>query len=135
MHLILPRTSFHIVWGTPYRRPMLVPSIEPEVHQLLAERCRRLDAVPLAINGMSDHVHVLVDVPLSVGIPRLVGALKGASSHAINHGLLPDRGFRWQRGYAVFSVSPSAVPDVTCYIEEQKLHHAQGRAGRPDWET
>jgi len=31
--------------------------------------------------------------------------------------------FSWQAGYAAFSVSPSRVPDVTRYIQNQAEHH------------
>ena len=31
--------------------------------------------------------------------------------------------FRWQRGFAAFSVSPDRVPRVTRYIEKQEEHH------------
>jgi hypothetical protein len=39
----------------------------------------------------------------------------------------PDaRPFRWQNGYAVFSVSEGAVESVKRYVEHQKEHHAEG---------
>jgi len=34
-------------------------------------------------------------------------------------------GFAWQEGYAVFSVSKSAEPDVKRHIENQLEHHKE----------
>ncbi len=34
-------------------------------------------------------------------------------------------GFAWQDGYAAISVSPSQVPAVRSYIENQERHHAR----------
>jgi REP element-mobilizing transposase RayT len=124
----------HVVWATHLRRPAIKPAIEPELHHLMAERCIQLGIRPLAINGMQDHIHVLVSLSPTAVIPRIVGILKGFSSHAIDHGLLPERGFRWQRGYSVFSVSPSAVHTVVAYIENQKRHHAPGGVALPHCE-
>ena len=31
--------------------------------------------------------------------------------------------FHWQKGYGAFSVSPSHVPDLITYIENQMEHH------------
>jgi REP element-mobilizing transposase RayT len=31
--------------------------------------------------------------------------------------------FAWQKGYAAFSVSPSQIPNVKAYIENQEEHH------------
>ena len=33
--------------------------------------------------------------------------------------------FAWQEGYAAFTVSASALPDVRRYIETQEEHHRQ----------
>jgi hypothetical protein len=33
--------------------------------------------------------------------------------------------FAWQDGYAGISVSPSQVPAVRAYIEDQERHHAK----------
>ena len=33
------------------------------------------------------------------------------------------KGFRWREGYGAFSVSPSQVPVVKKYIQNQERHH------------
>jgi putative transposase len=34
-----------------------------------------------------------------------------------------DRSFRWQEGYAAFTVSPTATDSVERYIARQQAHH------------
>lgn len=49
--------------------------------------------------------------------------LKANSSRYINE--VMGGGFAWQDGYAAISVSPSQVPAVRDYIENQEQHHAR----------
>jgi REP element-mobilizing transposase RayT len=72
---------------------------------------------------MEDHVHLLVTLPPTLAIADLVRALKANSSRWA-HEKWPDyAGFGWQQGYAAFSVSRSAIKDVTEYITNQEEHH------------
>jgi putative transposase len=81
-------------------------------------------ALPLAIGGVADHVHLLVRFPTSVSLARLVQQLKGSSSHLVNH-LHPEvrRRFRWQGGYSAFTLARRDVPAVSRYILRQEEHH------------
>ena len=56
---------------------------------------------------------------------RLVAEVKGFSSHAVRQ-MDRDTHFRWQDGYAAFSVSSDDVPAVERYVRHQKKHHAVG---------
>ena len=57
----------------------------------------------------------------------LVGEVKGASSHFMNHEMALGHGFKWQNGYGAFTVSKRGVPTVAEYVRNQKTHHAEGR--------
>lgn len=59
---------------------------------------------------------------------RVVGQLKGASSHHVSHELVGVP-FAWQKEYGVLSFSERALPKVVAYIQNQKQHHATGRFG------
>jgi REP element-mobilizing transposase RayT len=105
------------------RRPFLAKSAAAKVsgylHQYSCEK-----GVYMKINYVnSDHVHVLVDLPISLAIEELMHLLKGASSHWINEGNLVAGKFAWGRGYGVFSVSHSGVGEVAKYIAGQEEHH------------
>ncbi len=77
----------------------------------------------LAINGMPDHVHLLLRVPAKLSQSDLVRHLKSRSSKWI-HQTFPDlAGFAWQDGYGGFTVSKSLTPQVQAYVADQKEHH------------
>ena len=70
-----------------------------------------------------DHVHTLIDLPVSMAIEDALQLLKGESSHWVNEQNLVPGKFGWQRGYGAFSVSQSGVDEVCSYIVGQEEHH------------
>ena len=116
----------HVVWATWDRLPLLTDDLVREVHRAIGAKCVELGAPPIAIGGVEDHVHLLVPLPATLPIADLVGQVKGASAHLVNHRLAPGMSFKWQGAYAAFSVCPNAVPRVSDYVARQREHHAAG---------
>jgi REP element-mobilizing transposase RayT len=85
----------------------------------------------IAINGMPDHVHVLLRVPARHSPASVANQLKGASSRLVARNFTGCEHFAWQEGYGVFSLSRNELDRVTGYIRRQKEHHAAGKV----WET
>jgi len=84
---------------------------------------------------MPDHVHLAVSVPPRVAISAFVQAVKGSSSHLVNH-VESDMGretFGWQAEYGVLSFGERSLEDVVAYVENQVAHHA-AREIRPEFE-
>ncbi len=77
-----------------------------------------------AVNAVEDHVHVLIQFATTETIGKLVKDMKGSSSHLVNE-LFPTLDFKWQGGYGIFPVAPSALPKVKAYIENQEMHHRE----------
>jgi putative transposase len=73
---------------------------------------------------IDDQVHVLVCLSPTIAVARLVGQIKGASSHAVTHAIRPDHFFKWQGSYGAFTISQRSVSRVCAYILSQKTHHA-----------
>ncbi|MBV9470626.1 MAG: IS200/IS605 family transposase [Abitibacteriaceae bacterium] len=117
----------HLVWSTAHRKQWLTPEIEREVHRCIQHEACRLGCVVLGLNGMPDHVHLVVQVPTTVSIAHLVKQIKGVSSTFINDHLEVEELFRWQEHYAVFSLSRSHLNRVVAYVKHQKQQHAVGR--------
>jgi REP element-mobilizing transposase RayT len=78
----------------------------------------------LAINGVSDHVHVFFGMRPVQSLAELMQDVKGSSSKFINDQKLVPGHFEWQEGYGAFSYSRSLVPVVINYIKNQEQHHA-----------
>ena len=83
-----------------------------------------MECIPHAINGMSDHIHVVISVPPKLSIATVIGQLKGASSHRVNEIFVSHNSFAWQAEYSVFSVSEKVLPRIVEYVKNQKKHHS-----------
>jgi putative transposase len=115
----------HLVWGTFARAPSISESIEGALYAAMAEKCRELRCPPLAIGGVTDHVHLLVALSPTVAVATLVKEIKGASAHLVTHRLAPGTVFRWQTGYGAFTLRKSDTPTVRRYVLDQKKHHGR----------
>lgn len=78
----------------------------------------------LCINGMPDHVHLLVRWKTDDSISNLMRNVKARSSRWMHENNPATRGFAWQEGYGCFSVSQSQKNSVVAYIKRQREHHA-----------
>jgi len=77
----------------------------------------------LAINSMSDHIHIFIGYQPSQPLPDLLRDIKANTSKFINEkGWMPGK-FRWQEGYGAFSYGHSQINDVIQYINSQEEHH------------
>ena len=53
---------YHIVYATKGRAPLITKTLQPDLHKYLAGTVRGLGGVPIEINGVADHVHLLVKI-------------------------------------------------------------------------
>ena len=113
----------HLVWTTWDRLPLITPEIERTLHRQLETNAINQGCRIVALNGVTDHVHLLLEMPPMLIISTLVKNLKGVSSHFVNENLKPQPSFKWQASYSVFTVSRWDVDKVAQYIHHQKEHH------------
>ena len=116
----------HLVWSTWDRRMWIEPAIERQIHRMIISPIRKLDCTILAINGMPDHVHLLLKLNTTISIAKIFKSAKGTSSRLINQYALIDAHFQWSKGYGAFSVSRWDTDKVVNYIRRQKQHHQRG---------
>jgi len=113
---------YHIVFSTKHRANLITPELEQRLYPFIGGIVRDLRCTLLAINGMPDHIHLLVRYRADLSHSEMLQQIKGRSSKWINE-TFPDLGhFAWQEGYGGFTVSKSVVPDVEAYIARQKEH-------------
>ncbi|MDP1835380.1 MAG: IS200/IS605 family transposase [Chlamydiales bacterium] len=111
---------FHIVWSTKNREPLLSEEFEKRLHMYLRRSIEGYNGHLLAVNGMPDHIHMLVNLPASVLLAEIMRRIKTGSSKWLAT-CIP--GFGWQIGYGAFSVGHASVDQVSNYINNQKVHH------------
>lgn len=76
-----------------------------------------------AINGMPDHVHILISMNPKQAPSDLMYHVKRSSSLWINDKKLCSGRFSWQEGFGAFSYGKSQIQMITRYIENQQQHH------------
>ena len=124
----------HLVWGTWDRLPLITPEMEQPLFQCLEAEAHRAGCSVLAVNGIPDHMHVLLEMPPTMALSAIMQQIKGSSSHFVNHALKPEHFFKWQGDYGAFSVSRWDIKRVAGYVLNQKEHHKMGNL-MPDLET
>jgi putative transposase len=120
----LANVLIHIVFSTKHRQPFLKNAdLRNELHAYLITVLKSLDCPSLAINSVEDHIHILCHLSRKIAIAKLIEELKTSTSKWLKTKDPALRGFYWQTGYGVFSVSESKRSDVTRYIQRQEEHH------------
>ena len=118
---------FHIVWTTKCREPLLTPPKEAAVYRCILKLMAKHESYTvLALNGMPDHVHLLLQTGAQIDLAALMKTLKGVTSAMVNDMTDHAERFRWQEGYFAATVTPSHLPKVLEYVKNQKQRHASG---------
>ena len=116
-----------LTWTTRERADLIDARVAASLRRFLPRVAGRFGAELIDSGFASDHVHVLLLLPTRIDIPRLVQAIKGASSRVANRDGIAVTKLRWANGYDLRSVSPSSLPAVSRYLARQGEHHpAQG---------
>jgi REP element-mobilizing transposase RayT len=119
----LTKLTIHIIFSTKNREPWLAPALRPRLFAYMKATIERSNGHTLAINGMAEHVHILMIIPPDRAVSELVRLVKSNSSRWI-HEEFPTLGsFAWQSGFSAFSVSESQIAAVRKYIGSQEEHH------------
>lgn len=113
----------HAIWSTKQRHPLIIPSAEKKIYELMSNEFVDAGCPVRIINGMPDHVHSLFLLNPKKAIADIIKQVKGSSSHEINKQNITKAKFTWQTGYAGYSVSESLLERVFHYIRNQKKHH------------
>jgi len=118
-------TQLHIqfVFAVKNRLALIHPSWKDRLYQYITGIIQNNDHKMLRINGMSDHIHILIGMRPSQSISSLIQNVKTESSKWIKENDFCHSPFAWQEGYGAFSYSKSHVPDVIRYIQNQEVHH------------
>jgi REP element-mobilizing transposase RayT len=79
----------------------------------------------IAINGMPDHIHILIGLRPAMALADLVREIKADSTNFINENKFVHGRFNWQEGYGAFSYGHSQLSTIIRYIQNQERHHTR----------
>ncbi len=124
---------YHHAWRTRGSEPLIVGEFKEHLLRLIEDECSKYGGRCIRVNALSDHAHLLVELPPTIAPATFIGKVKGAASYFANHFLeerkAPSR-FRWQEGYGVVTLRKADVPKVEEYIRNQEQIHSERKLSR-----
>ena len=119
----LARLHVHLIFSTRDREPFLGDGVRDSLHRYMATVLQNMGCLPVLINSVEDHVHILFELARTVAVSVAVEEVKKTSSKWIKTQGIEFADFAWQGGYGALAVSESNVPVVREYIARQQEHH------------
>lgn len=115
---------YHIVINTKGREMTLPLASSDDLYRYIARVIQSHDSIPFAVNGIENHIHLLIQLHPSVCLSDLVGDIKLSTSQWIkqNRNLFPQFA-GWGREYAAFTYALRDKEMVINYIQNQREHH------------
>ena len=122
--------KYHVVFCTKYRYRILTGQVATRTRELIREICAS-NYVDIVSGSLSpDHIHLLISVPPSISLSKMVQYIKGKSSRKL---LQEFESLRkrywgqhlWARGYFAVTVGNVNTRDIQRYIEQQEADHTK----------
>ena len=113
----------HIVFAVKYRERLLTKEIRDELFKYISGIITNRKHKVIIINGVADHIHILIGLNPNDKISDLVGCIKRETSSFINEKKWFRGKFHWQDGYGAFSYSRLQLDNIYKYIANQEIHH------------
>jgi REP element-mobilizing transposase RayT len=117
---------YHLIWSTQEHNPWLLSDIERPVYRCIVDQIHKLGCEVIVINGVPDHIHLVVKMRSTIPLSLLVKQAKGVLSKFINDQMNINGDFRWSAGYGAFTISRWDLQMIIGYVKKQKTHHADG---------
>lgn len=75
------------------------------------------------INGIEDHIHIVMHLHPSVALSSLIKDIKSSSNVYIKENKLFENFKGWQDGYGAFTYSSDSKNKLIDYVKNQEQHH------------
>jgi REP element-mobilizing transposase RayT len=102
---------------------LIQTNFKEDLHKYIAGIVRNQGQKLISINGMPDHLHILIGLKPSMALADLVRDIKADSSTHVNKNKWVRGNFSWQEGYGAFSYGHSQLDTIIRYIQNQEKHH------------
>ena len=113
----------HYVFAVQNRTSLVTENWKDQLYKYINGIIQQNGHKTFAINGMTDHIHILISMNPKQSSSDLVYNIKRSSSLWINENRLVTGKFSWQEGFGAFSYAKSQIPKIARYIENQQQHH------------
>lgn len=121
-------TQLHIqiIFAVKFRRALISNEWKQRLYEYITGIFQANEHKMIQINGMPDHLHILIGMRPHQALSAIVQNVKTETSKWINRQRLCKEKFAWQEGFGAFSYSKDALPNLIHYIQNQEAQHQQG---------
>lgn len=113
----------HIVINTKFRHPTIEESNKRILYSFIYGILKRHRCFLYRMNGISNHIHMLIDLHQSIALSDIMLEIKRESSRWMKQSGLFPLFDGWGREYAAFSCSYREKDGIIEYIKSQEVHH------------
>ena len=113
----------HIVFATKMRERTILMDKKRELYAYINGIIQKKHCQAIRINGMDDHIHILVDMHPTVAVADLVKIIKQSSSNWLRQNWLFPMFMGWGKGYYAASIGIDGKEACRNYIINQEAHH------------
>ncbi len=106
-----------------FRQSLIQKSWKNELYKYITGIVTKKGQKLLRINGVENHVHILLNIQPNIALSDLMREVKANSSKWINEQNFCNHKFQWQEGFGAFTYSISQLNNVIKYIKNQEEHH------------
>jgi putative transposase len=115
----------HVVFAVKGRDHVISPKWKENLFKYINGIITNKDQKLMVINGMPDHLHLLIGFNPDCRLSDLVRDIKANSSRWINENHFIAGRFEWQTGFGAFSIGQSQIDKTVKYILNQEEHHSR----------
>ncbi len=113
----------HVVFAVKGRANIISQNWKEKLYQYITGIITNKNQKLMVINGMPDHLHILIGFKPDCILSDLIRDVKANASKWINENKFVMGKFEWQPGFGAFSVNQSQIKTVVHYIVNQEEHH------------
>jgi REP element-mobilizing transposase RayT len=113
----------HVVFAVKGRANLISKPWKGKLYKYITGIITNKNQKLMIINGMPDHLHLLIGFKPDCNLSDLVRDIKANASKWINQNKFVIGKFEWQKGFGAFTTGQSQIQKVVSYILTQEEHH------------
>lgn len=115
---------YHIIFRTKHNSWAINQENERLLYRYIWGYIKARNCKLYQINGMPDHLHLLIGLHSTISVADFVQQLKNATHLFLeqNKPLFPDF-YAWAKGYCALTYAEKDKTMIRRYIQNQKIHH------------
>ena len=118
------KSLYHIVISTKHREMTIPEEHKRELYNYMYGNIKKYGCTLIRMNGIPNHIHLLVDLSAQLSLSSFMHELKRTSSIWVkNHPDLFPEFKGWGKEYYAFSCSDGQKDSIVEYIKRQEEHH------------